>query len=38
MNKLYKALVYDKEISLSVLECTDMVNDAIKTHGIDEPF
>lgn len=37
MNKLYKALVYDKEISLSVLECTDMVNDAIKTHGIDEP-
>ena len=36
MNKLYKALIYDREVSLSVLECTDMVNDAIKTHNLDE--
>lgn len=36
MNKLYKALAYDREISLSVLECTDMVNDAIKIHNLDE--
>lgn len=36
MNKLYKALIYDREVSLSVLETTDMVNDAIKTHNLDE--
>lgn len=36
MNKLYKALVYNREVSLSVLETTDMVNDAIKTHNLDE--
>ena len=36
MNKLYKALIYDREVSLSVLETTQMVNDAIKTHGLDE--
>ena len=35
MNKLYKALVYDREVSLSVLETTDMVNDAIKIHNLD---
>ena len=36
MNKLYKALIYDREVSLSVLETTQMVNDAIKTHNLDE--
>ena len=36
MNKLYKALIYDREVSLSVLETTQMVNDAIKTQGLDE--
>ena len=36
MNKLYKALVYDREVSLSVLDTTEMVNDAIKTHNLDE--
>lgn len=35
MNKLYKALIYGKEVSLSVLETTDLVNDAIKIHGLD---
>ncbi len=36
MNKLYKTLVYDNEVSLSVLETRDMVNDAIKIHGLDD--
>ncbi len=36
MNKLYKALVYGMDVSLSVLETTDMVNDAIKIHNLDE--
>ena len=36
MNKLYKSLIYDKLVSLSVLETTDLVNDAIKTHGTDD--
>ena len=36
MNKLYKALIYDNEVSLSVLETTDLVNDAIKIHNLDE--
>lgn len=36
MNKLYKALIYDRQISLSVLETTKMVNDAIAVHGLDE--
>ncbi len=35
MNKLYKTLIYDREVSLSVLETTQMVNDAIDTHGLD---
>lgn len=35
MNKLYKALIYDNEVSLSVLETTELVNDAIKIHGLD---
>ena len=36
MNKLYKSLVYDMQVSLSVLETTDLVNDAIKVHNLDE--
>ena len=36
MNKLYKALIYDRQVSLSVLETTQMVNEAIKTHDLDE--
>lgn len=36
MNKLYKALIFDREVSLSVLETTDLVNDAIKIHNLDE--
>lgn len=36
MNKLYKSLIYDKQVSLSVLETTKLVNDAIKIHNLDE--
>lgn len=36
MNKLYKTLVYDNEVSLSVLDTRDMVNDAIKIHDLDD--
>lgn len=35
MNKLYKALIYDYEVSLSVLDTTELVNQAIKTHNLD---
>lgn len=35
MNKLYKSLIYDREVSLSVLETTDLVNDAIAIHNLD---
>ncbi len=34
MNKLLKALVYENQLSLSVLDTTEMVNDAIKIHGL----
>ena len=34
MNKLFKRLIYGGELSLSVIESTDMVNDAIKIHGL----
>jgi len=34
MNKLYKALIFDNQLSLSVLETTDMVNRAIEIHGL----
>ena len=34
MNKLYKALIFDNQLSLSVLETTDMVNEAIKIHKL----
>ena len=36
INKLYKSLVYDKQVSLSVLETTKLVNDAIKIHNLDD--
>lgn len=36
MNKLYKSLVYNNEVSLSVLETTKLVNDAIKIHNLSE--
>ena len=34
MNKLFKALIYDKQVSLSVLDTTDLVNKAIKIHNL----
>ncbi len=34
MNKLLKGLIFDGELALSVLETTDMVNDAIKIHNL----
>lgn len=34
MNKLLKTLVFDGQLSLSVLDTTDMVNQAIKYHGL----
>lgn len=36
INKLYKSLVYDKQVSLSVLETTALVNDAIRIHNLDD--
>ena len=35
MNKLYKSLIFDRQVSLSVLETTELVNDAIKIHNLD---
>ncbi len=32
--RLFKTLVYDKQVSLSVMETTDIVNDAIRIHGL----
>lgn len=34
MNKLLKALCFNKEISVSVLDTTEMINDAIKIHNL----
>jgi molecular chaperone Hsp33 len=34
MNKLFKSLVYDSQVSLSVLETTELVNKAIKIHSL----
>lgn len=34
MNKLYKGLIFDGQISLSVLDTTEMVNDAIRIHKL----
>lgn len=36
MNKLYKALVYDRQVSLSLLDTTQLVNDAIKIHSLED--
>lgn len=36
MNKLYKALIYGGEVSLSVLDTTELINEAIKIHNLDE--
>lgn len=36
MNKLYKCLVYDRQVSLSVLETTELVQNAIKIHNLDD--
>lgn len=34
MNKLLKALVFEDQISMSVLDTTEMVNDAMDIHGL----
>lgn len=34
MNKLLKTIVFDGQITLSVLDTTDMVNEAIRIHGL----
>ena len=34
MNKLYKTLIYDRQVSLSVLETTELVNDAVRIRRI----
>lgn len=36
MNKLYKSLIFDGDISLSVLDTTNLVNDAIKIHSLSD--
>lgn len=36
MNKLYKTLVYDNQVSLSVLETTELVDKAIKIHSLSQ--
>lgn len=36
MNKLYKSLVYDKQVSLSVLDTRRLVSDAAKIHGLGD--
>lgn len=35
MNKLIKTLVYDRQISLSVIDSAKLVNDAIRIHKLD---
>lgn len=37
MNKLYKTLIYGKQVSLSVLETTDLVNRAAQIHNLSVP-
>lgn len=34
MDKVYKALMFNGEISVSILQTTDMVNEAIRIHGL----
>ena len=36
MNKLYKTLIYDREVSLSVLDTKELVNAAIKVHNLND--
>lgn len=36
MNKLYKTLIYQNQVSLSVMETTDMVQDAIRIHNLGD--
>lgn len=36
MNKVCKALILDNEVSLSVLDTTELVNDAIRIHNLSE--
>lgn len=35
MNKLFKALIYNNEVSLSVMDTTELVNKAIKIHSLN---
>ena len=34
MGKIYKTLIFDGQITLAVLDTTDVVNTAIKIHGL----
>jgi len=34
MNKIIKTLIYSDEVSLVAMDCTDMVNEAIKIHSL----
>ena len=36
MNKLYKTLIYENQVSLSVLDTTELVNEAIKIHSLSD--
>jgi len=36
MNKLFKSLIYDNQVSLSVMDTTELVNKAIKTHSLNK--
>lgn len=36
MNKLYKSLIYDKQVSLSVLDVKQLVQRAIDIHGLND--
>ena len=34
MGKIYKTLIFDGQILLTVMDTTDIVNDAIRIHGL----
>ena len=34
MNKLYKGLIFDNQLTVAVLDTKDMVNDAVNIHGL----
>lgn len=36
MNKLFKSLIYNNEVSLSVLDTKELVQRAVDTHGLDD--